>query len=109
MASGISIMMMTVERQLPRNSKIISPVNAAAMAPSRTTPVTAALTKGDWSPTVCRSSPAGNPASILGSRALTPAIMSKVEDEPAFRIDISTALAPLTRTMLVCGGEPSCA
>ena len=47
MASGISIMMIKVERQLPRNSRIISPVSAAAIAPSCTTPVTAARTKGD--------------------------------------------------------------
>ena len=33
--------MISVERQLPRNSRIISPVSAAAMAPSRITPVTA--------------------------------------------------------------------
>ena len=40
-------MMMVVERQLPRNSRIINPVNTAAMVPSRTTPETAALMKGD--------------------------------------------------------------
>ena len=46
-ASGIEITMMMVERQLPRNSRIISVVNAAAITPSRTTPETAALMKGD--------------------------------------------------------------
>ena len=46
-ASGISIRMMTVERQLPRNSKIITPTSAAASAASRMTPNTAALTKID--------------------------------------------------------------
>ena len=43
--------MMTVERQLPRNMRIISPTSAAASAASRMTPNTAALTKTDWSPT----------------------------------------------------------
>ena len=33
MASGISTVMMLVERQLRRNGKMIGPVNAAAMAP----------------------------------------------------------------------------
>jgi hypothetical protein len=47
MASGISIRMMTVERQLPRYSKIITPTSAAASAASRMTPNTAALTKID--------------------------------------------------------------
>ena len=37
-ASGIEIAMMTVERQLPRNSRIIRLVSAAAITPSRTTP-----------------------------------------------------------------------
>ncbi len=32
-ARGIEIMMMSVERQLPRNSRIITPVSAAAMMP----------------------------------------------------------------------------
>jgi len=34
----------------PRKSRIIRAVNAAAMTPSLTTPLTAALTKSDWSP-----------------------------------------------------------
>jgi hypothetical protein len=39
--------MMTVERQLPRNNKIITPTRAAANVASRTTPNTAAFTKID--------------------------------------------------------------
>ena len=45
MDSGIDVMTMSVLRHEPRNSRIISPVRQAAIAPSRTTPVTAALTK----------------------------------------------------------------
>ena len=48
-ASGIEIAMMTVERQLPRNSRIIRLVSAAAIVPSRITPEIAALTNSDWS------------------------------------------------------------
>ena len=49
-ASGIDVAMMMVERQLPRNSRIIRLVSAAAMTPSRATPDIAARTNSDWSP-----------------------------------------------------------
>ena len=45
----MEVAMITVERQLPRNSRIIRLVSSAASAPSRTTPMTAAFTKIDWS------------------------------------------------------------
>ena len=54
MASGIEIVMIKVERQLPRKMRIISPVSAAATTPSKMTDDTAALTKVDWSPTATR-------------------------------------------------------
>ena len=44
-------MMMTVERQLPRKMRIMSPVSVAATAPSKMTDDTAAVTNFDWSPT----------------------------------------------------------
>ena len=47
MASGIESVMIRVERQLPRNSRIIAPVSAAAITPSRTTLDTASVTKTD--------------------------------------------------------------
>ena len=45
--SGIEITTISVLRQEPRNSRIISPVSPAAMAASLTTPLTAARTKID--------------------------------------------------------------
>ncbi len=45
--SGIEMVMMSVLRQEPRNSRIMSPVSAAAITPSRTTPLTAARTNSD--------------------------------------------------------------
>ncbi len=36
-----------------------------------------------------------------------PEMMSSVEADPAFRMVMSTARAPLTRTRFVCGGDPS--
>ena len=40
-ASGMEMMMMTVERQLPRKTRIIRPVSAAASMPSSITECTA--------------------------------------------------------------------
>jgi hypothetical protein len=40
---------MNVGRQWPRNIRIISPVSLAAMRPPITAPLSAALTKTDWS------------------------------------------------------------
>ena len=42
--------MISVERQLPRNSRIIRLVSEAAITPSRTTLLIAPVTKIDWSP-----------------------------------------------------------
>jgi len=47
--NGMESAMISVLRQEPRNSRIISAVSAAAMMPSRITPLTAARTKSDWS------------------------------------------------------------
>ena len=48
--SGMETAMISVLRQLPRKSRIIKPVRPAAMTASRTTPLMAARTKIDWSP-----------------------------------------------------------
>ena len=45
--SGIEMAMISVLRQLPRNNRIIAPVSAAAITPSRTTPSMAARTNID--------------------------------------------------------------
>ena len=45
--SGIDTTTMMVDRQLPRNSRIISPVRLAAMMPSLITPSTASRTNTD--------------------------------------------------------------
>ncbi len=46
-ASGMEIMTTSVDRQEPRNNRIISAVSAAAMAPSRKTPAMECLTNTD--------------------------------------------------------------
>ena len=45
--SGIEMAMISVLRHEPRKSRIINAVNVAAMTPSLTTPLTAAVTKSD--------------------------------------------------------------
>ena len=54
MASGIEVAMMIVERQLPRNSRIIRLVRTAATTASKATPDTAPSTNSDWSPSSAR-------------------------------------------------------
>jgi len=60
MASGIEVAMMSVERQLPRNSRIIKLVKAAAMMPSCATLLIAPRTNSDWSPIGAMSSCGGS-------------------------------------------------
>src|SRR3954466_5449662 len=104
MESGIEMAMITVERQLPRNSKIIKLVRIAAIAPSKATPLTAARTNTDWSLIGTASRLSGKVDFISASLALAPDTMSNVEVAPFFRIDISTDLEPSTCTILFCGG-----
>ena len=106
-ASGIDTAMMTVERQLPRKIRIITEVSSAAMMPSRATEAIADLTNTDWSLSIEIFSDGGIVSSISGISFLTPATTASVEASPVFRIGISTARLPSTRTTLFCGGEPS--
>jgi hypothetical protein len=99
--------MITVERQLPRKSRIMRLVSAAAITPSNATPLIAARTNSDWSFTGDTLRLAGSVGFISSSFFLTPSTISSVEVAPFFRIDISTERAPLTCTMFVCGALPS--
>ena len=103
--SGIETAMISVLRQLPRKSRIISPVRPAAMTPSRTTPLIDAFTNNDWSESGCDLQlQAAGPRRSPGAAAFTLEMMSSVEALPDFRITISAERWPFTRTMLVCGG-----
>ncbi len=107
-ASGIEVAMMMVERQLPRNSRIITLVRERrddAFAGDA----------GDGAagrrPTDRRRrsifSAGGSEDLNSSTFFLMPAMISSVEIEPAFSTIISTERLPLTCTMLVCGGLPS--
>ncbi len=106
-ASGIDTAIITVERQLPRNSRIIRLVSAAAIRPSRATPLMAERTNSDWSPIRSIFRFGGKAALLSASLSLIPAITPRVEAEPVLSTGISTDRLPLTWTMLLCGGLPS--
>ena len=62
--------MITVERQLPRNSRIIRLVSGAAMTPSNATPLIAARTNSDWSSIGVTSRLSGSDGLDLGELLL---------------------------------------
>ncbi len=99
--------MMAVERQLPRNSRIMRLVKAAAMTPSLTTPEIAPFTNRDWSLSGTIWKSGGRICFSRGRSFFTPWMIAKVEAEPFFRIVVRTARLPFTCTMLCCGGAPS--
>ena len=89
--SGIESATTSVFRQVPRKSRIIAAVRAAARTPSRITPLSAARTKTDWSNCGLSSSSGGQRRWIRGSVALMPLITSRVEAPPLFSIGTKRA------------------
>ena len=96
-----------VERQEPRNSRIINAVSAAAIAPSRTTLATADLTNTDWSNSSLILRPGGAAARATCSTERTPLTTSRVEALPFLMTLSRTARSPFSRTMFCCTAEPS--
>ena len=68
--SGIEARMISVSRQLPRNSRIISAVSPAAISPPIITLLSAALTKIDWSKIALMVTPLGQQLFDIGQRSL---------------------------------------
>ena len=99
-ASGMEITMTRVERQLPRNSRIIRLVRAAAMAPSLMTPDTAARTKMDWSASGSDLHDRRQGLFQARQQRFDSSTMSRVEADPLFSTVISTARWPSMRTSL---------
>ena len=77
--SGIDTAMITVLRQLPRKSRIITAVRHAAITASRITPLTAARTKIDWSASGWILSSGGRVWVTRGSRSRIPFTTSSVD------------------------------
>ena len=105
--NGIDMAMMIVLRQLPRNRRIIRPVNTAAITASRITPVTDPRTKIDWSPIGVIFSAGGSVSCTRGSSFRMPLTTLSVDAVPDFRITISAARRPSCLTIFVCGMLPS--
>ena len=105
--SGMVIAMMSVLRQLPRNSSTMAAVSTAASAASATTPLTAALTNSDWSNSGVILMSEGMPCAATGSIARRLLTMSSVDAPPFLSTDSSTPRTPSCRTTLVCGEKPS--
>ena len=105
--SGIDTVTISVLRQEPRKSRIISAVRAAATIPSTTTPLTARDTKVDWSVRSSISSPLGAEARSVGSSALTRFATSRVDASPFLSTVSSTERRPSRRTTLVWTAKPS--
>ena len=99
--------MMTVLRQLPRNSRIIAAVRQAAITASRMTPLTAARTKIDWSARGWTLSSGGRVGITRGSMVRMPPTTSRVDAAPVFRIVTSVPRLPSRRTTFVWGANPS--
>ena len=103
----MEIMTTMVERQEPRNSRIIKAVSAAAITPSRTTLATADLTNTDWSNSSLILRPGGAAARATCSTERTPLTTSRVEALPFLMTLSRTARSPFSRTMFCCTAEPS--
>ena len=100
--SGMETATMSVLRQEPRKTRIISAVSPAAIAPSLMTPSTAARTKTDWSKSNSNFSSGGIWAWMLGSASRTRSTTSRLDAPSPLRMVISTARRPSRRTTLVC-------
>ena len=107
-ASGMEVATISVERQLPRNSRTVMPVRKAAVTISRTTSSTESRTKPDASFRGVIVVPAGRVLRIAGIIRLMPETTARVEASPLLSTWISTACLPCTSTALICGGAPRC-
>ena len=106
-ASGIEIITTSVERHEPRKTRIISAVSPAAIAPSRSTPRTASVTKTDWSNSWLILRPGGAAACISFRTCLTPLTTVSVEALPFLMMLSSTERRPSSRTIFCCTIDPS--
>src|SRR5258708_669486 len=107
MDRGIETAMITVLRQLPMKSRIINPVRAPAITPSRTTPLIALRTNTDWSASGVIFISGGRIVAARGSSCLILETTLNVEAVPDLRIVTSTPRWPSWRTTFVCTANPS--
>ena len=104
--SGIEIAMISVLRQLPRNSRIIIAVSTAAISASWITP-DGRVDEHRLVEQRCDREPSGSVGITFGSSAFRSDTTLSVDASPLFRIEMSTPRWPFWRTTLVCGAKPS--
>ncbi len=97
----------SVDRHEPRNSRIISAVRPAAIAPSRSTPAMACLTNTDWSNSSSICMPGGAAARMVLSALRTALTTSSVEALPFLMMLSRTERRPSLRTTFCCTSQPS--
>ena len=102
MESGMETSTISVERQEPRNIRIISPVSPAAMVPSRSTSLMALDTYTDWSNSGVITRSLGAAARMPGSSDFTVLTTDRVDALPFLSTSSSTPRLPLSRTMFCC-------
>ncbi len=97
----------SVDRHDPRNSRIISAVSAAAIAPSRSTPVTDCFTNTDWSNNSLIRMPGGAAARDTCKALCTALTTLKVEALPFLMMLSRTDRRPFSLTTFCCTSQPS--
>ncbi len=100
--SGMDVQTIRVERQEPRNSRIIRPVSAAAMAASRATSEMESADKDGLVEEGLDPERGRQAGDDLGMAFLTPSTMSSVLVLPFLSTVSSAPFCPSVRTMLVC-------
>ena len=96
-----------VGRHEPRNSRIISAVSPAAIAPSRSTAISDEVTNTDWSNSDLMTVPAGAADRAMLSTCLTALTTVSVEALPFLMMLSRTERLPSARTMFCCTRLPS--
>ncbi len=96
-----------IESGMDRNTRIIIAVRQAAITASRTTPLTAAFTKTDWSASNWIRSAGGRVGITRGRRLRIPCTTSTVDAAPVLRTVTRVPRCPSWRTTFVWGEKPS--
>ncbi len=100
--SGMEKNTATVERMLPRNTRIISDVRSSPSPPSCNSVSIALFTNSDWSKTTEVRSESGVSTSFRAFSRMPSTTAMVLESPPCLRIGRYTERCPLTRTTLYC-------
>ena len=100
--SGMEARMISVSRQLPRNSRIISAVSAGRHQAAHDDAVQGGLDEDRLIEDGVRVTPAGSRLRSSGRTLLAPSITASVELPPLLRTTIRTPGEPFRVTALVC-------